>query len=158
MKGLERIVLAYLRLQMMDYWLPDGEATVCEIRLCVIWWCAVQELHRDCAVSILVHPVQLRFSIQLQVTDSALVRLIIREAEGVQSTSGWFCGAVWEESSASVCEKDERDPLQKREDLHGPCLSWDRMWCGWVVQVPGHPHQQADLEDQHRGCTQEVDE
>lgn len=42
MKGLERIVLAYLRPQMMDYWLPDGEATSCEIRQHSVWFGHVQ--------------------------------------------------------------------------------------------------------------------
>lgn len=157
MKGLERIVLAYLRPQTMDYWLPDGEATSCEIRQhSVIWSCAVQKLHRGCAVSILVHPVQLRFSIQLQVTDSAVVTWIIREAEGVQSTSKWFCEVVWEGQLLLYVRKMREIQFRRKKTYMA------HVYRGTGCDVVGCKyldiHINSGWADQHRGCTQEVDE
>lgn len=79
-------------------------------------------------------------------------------AGGVQSTTGLFCGAGWEELFSFECESDQRggDRLQK-EDEASRLLSVLEQDVDVTEErkVPGHLHrQQAELEYKQRSCAQ----
>lgn len=88
---------------IMHYWLPDRKATVCEMGQCSVWFGDVQyrSSTRDSAVSIHVHLVHLRLSVQFSVTPPTLIILQWLDRWGVQRTRGWYYGVALEESSAS---------------------------------------------------------
>lgn len=159
MKGLERIVLVYLRPQMMDYWLPDGEATSCEIRQHSVWFDHVQ--CRSSTGAVLSPFLFILYSSDFQYNSRSLIlqwlhELFVRQkvyrvlvSDFVKQSGKVSCFCMWERWERSSSE--ERRPTWPMS-----IVGQDVMWLGsastWTSTST------TGWADQHRGCTQEVDE
>lgn len=78
---------------------------------------------------------------------------------GVQSTSEWFCIAVWVKPSVNKTREMVMISFRRKRTVIWSMHPGTGYWCSGRVQVAGHPHwHPAEMEDLHRGSIQEGDE